>query len=110
MITQETAGKIWECYREIEAGNKLLEDLAADAEKHRYDDDKHEPKLEDAFGRHKNLQLGVPSGQSAYTLFKVHPDMAISVIRAHIADKRAELARLNEIAIVEARTERAIDK
>lgn len=99
MITQETAGQIWQCYREIAAGNKLLEDLAAEALRLERDDDL--PRLRDAFGHRRNLQLGIPSGENSHRIFDVHPDLAISIIRAHVAEKQAELARLNEIARAE---------
>lgn len=99
MITKETAARIWQAYREIEAAHKLLEDMAELREKDRVD--KYAPTLRDAFGRLRHLQLGIPSGESGHRLFEVSPILAESVIRAHIGHKEAELAEANEQAKIE---------
>lgn len=96
MITCETAERIWVCYREIAAGEKLLVDMA-DVDK----PDRFESNLRDAFGRRRQLQLGVPSGETGHRLFGVDPELAKAVIRAHIANKTAELASANEAARIE---------
>jgi len=104
MVTQATAAEIWECYREIEAAEKLLADLdaAAKQQEGQYDRrDKFEPKLSDAFGRLARLQLGVPSGDNSHRLYGVSAGLAVSVIKAHIANKRAELVEANEKARTE---------
>lgn len=100
MISRETAADIWECYREIAAAEKLLTDIQSEREDNRFDRD-FEPKLKDAFGRRRELQLGVPSGENSHRLFNVSAKLAESVIRAHIADKRAALVAANERARVE---------
>lgn len=99
MISQETAGRIWNCYREIQAAEKLLGDMA-ESEKE-YSDDVRAETLKDAFGRRRNLQLGVPSSDSCHRLLDVAPSLAKSVINAHIANKRSELAEANEQARIE---------
>lgn len=99
MITRDTAAAIWNAYREIEAGEKLLSDMAKERE--RLDVDKHAPTLRDAFGRVRQLQLGIPSGENGHRLLDVSPVLAESVIRAHIQNKRAELAEVNERARIE---------
>lgn len=99
MITRETAARIWECYREIETAEKLLEDMAEAAKNNRGDD--HAETLNDAFGHRRDLQLGVPSGHNSHRLFGVAPELAKSVIRAHVAAKQAELVEANEQARVE---------
>ncbi len=99
MITRDTAAAIWNAYREIEAGEKLLADMAKERE--RMDVDKHAPTLRDAFGRLRQLQLGIPSGENSHRLLDVSPVLAESVIRAHIQNKRAELAEVNERARIE---------
>lgn len=99
MITQETAGRIWNCYREVEAGEKLLSDMD-EAERH-YSQDVRRETLKDAFGRHRHLQLGVPSGDNGHRILDVAPSLARSVIRAHIENKKAELATVNEEARIE---------
>lgn len=102
MITRETAAAIWNAYREIEAAEKLLGNM--ERERERAQVDKHAPTLRDAFGRVRQLSLGIPSGENAYQLFDVAPTLAESVIRAHIEHKRAELADANERARIELNT------
>jgi hypothetical protein len=103
MIKQETAGKIWTAYREIEAANKLLDDMAkAQKERHVNDDI---PTLQDAFGNYCNLQLGVPCASNGHRLFNVAPVLARTIIEAHIAEKRAELKTLNAQAGFELNTD-----
>lgn len=99
MITKKTAEDIWQCYREIEAGKKLLQDM----EKVEKDNPKHKyaQYLKDAFGHRQELQLGIPMGGSSHRLFGVSPKLALSVIRSHIATKRAELVEVNERARIE---------
>ena len=99
MITQETAARIWNCFREISAAEKLLSDMAE--LKNRYPDDPHAQNLKDAFGRGRKLQLGIPSGENSHRLVDVHPKLAESVITAHIANKKAELVEANEQARIE---------
>lgn len=96
MITQSTAARIWECYREIQCGEQLLIDIEQQLKDHPHE--RHEQTLRDAFGRRRDLQLGVPSGESSHRLFNVSPHLAMTVIRSHIAAKRAELTEANEQA------------
>ena len=100
MITQETAERIWSCYREIKASEKLLADMQAMKES--YSTDRHNQKLKDAFGRGQNLQLGIPSGENGHRIFDVSPELAVSVIKSHMAKKMAELEEANEQAKIEA--------
>jgi hypothetical protein len=99
MISKETCAAIWSAHREIEAGEQLLADMKAERE--RAQADKHAPVLRDAFGRVRQLQLGIPAGENAHRLFDVSPVLAESVIRAHIENKKAELAETNERARIE---------
>ena len=104
MISNETIERIWHCKREIEAGTKLLVDMA---EVRKQEEDrmnrlaKTEPTLKDAFGRRRQLQLGIPSGENGHRLFDVSPQLAESVIKVHIANKTAELAEATEQARIE---------
>ncbi len=98
MITQETAAAIWSAYREIATAEKLLADMEKELV---WEHDKTAPLLKDAFGKKRNLQLGIPSGENCHRLFDVPPKLAGSVIRAHIAQKRAELAATNKSARLE---------
>jgi len=99
MITKETAARIWECYREISAANKLLEDMKMVKDQCSFGE--HERRLKDAFGTRQDLQLGIPSGENSHRLFNVSPTLAKSVITAHIGHKKAELTEANEQARVE---------
>jgi hypothetical protein len=99
LIKQETAALVWECYREIEMGEKLLSDLRLMRKEEPFDKDKQ--KLRDAFGRRRNLQLGVPNGENCHRLFDVSPTLAESIIITHIENKRAELVEVNERAKIE---------
>ncbi len=101
IITQETAAAIWQAYREIEAAKKLLADMKAEREKPFASEDKYAPTLKDAFGRRRQLQLGIPSGENSHRIFDVSPVLAESVIRAHIASKEAEVVEANERARIE---------
>ena len=101
MITQKTAAAIWAAYREIEAGEKILSDIAKEKAEPFADRDKFAPQLKDAFGHRRNLQLGIPSGENGHRIFDVRPDLAESVIRAHIAQKKVELTEANECARLE---------
>lgn len=100
MITQATAQLIWTCYREIEAGKKLLKDME-ETRKQLDTMDKHAPSLRDCFGRRQHLELGIPCGENGHRLLKVDPSLAESVIRAHIANKEAELKQAQEVARIE---------
>ena len=98
MISQETAGRIWNAYREIQMGEKLLADMAAALKEGR------DPNPRDAFGRQRNLTLGVPSGDHSERMLDVAPRLAIAVINGHIAEKKLELAQANEAARIELET------
>ena len=100
-IKRETAGKIWQCYREIETAEKLLKDMEETKKKYPYDP--HAQHLRDSFGRQRDLQLGIPSGENSHRLFNVSPELAVSVIKSHIATQKAALIEANEQAHIEFR-------
>lgn len=104
MITQETAAQIWSAYREIVTAEKLLSDIESES---KWQHDKSAPVLKDAFGRKRQLQLGIPSGENSHRLFDVPMQLAGSIIRAHIAAKKVELAVANEKARIELQGEGA---
>lgn len=95
MITRQTAFEICMAYDEIAKGEKLLQ-IMAELTEHG-----DAPLIEDAFGRRHNMQLGVPTGENRHRLLDVAPELAKQVISAHVANKRAELAVLNERARAE---------
>ena len=92
MITQETARDLWVAYDEIAKGERLLADMEKQLK------EGVDPNPRDPFGRRKNLQFGIPCGDSSHRLLDVQPALAMAVIRAHIADKRAALELANERA------------
>ena len=98
MISQETLEKTWVCYREIAAAENLIADLAEMKERSR---DPYGQRLRDAFGNRRLLQLGVPSGENGHRLFDVDPVLAVSIIKAHLANKRAELEKMHEVIRIE---------
>ena len=102
MITQETAARIWECYREIKCAEELLKKMAKLQKDHRFEP--QEQKLKDVFGNARDLQLGVPSGERSHQLFNISPNLAKSVINAHIANKKTELVDAQEEARIEMNT------
>ena len=99
MITPETCAAIYSAHRDIMAGEKLLDDMKTERE--RAQTDKLAATLRDSFGRVRQLQLGIPSGENGHRIFDVSPVLAESVIRAHIATKSAELVEANERARIE---------
>lgn len=103
LITKDTAMGIALAYQEIERGEKLMADVRkglADR-KERWGGDNAD--IRDAFGhRHRELQLGVPSGQTGHQLCGVSYELAVPVIEAHIAKMHAQLSALSALATVEA--------
>jgi len=95
MISKQTAYDIWIAYDEIAKGEKLLAEL--EEQRQRGD----EMNLRDAFGRRRCLQLGVPSGENGHRLLDLQPSLAVEVIKTHIAQKKSELALVNERAKTE---------
>lgn len=84
-ITMETAASIWKAHREIETATKMLAELR---DKKKWGAD---PTPLDAFGRRRDFQLGVPSGDNGHQLFGLSPELALHIIEAHITRKHAEL-------------------
>jgi hypothetical protein len=103
MITQKTAATIWNAYREIQAAEKLLEDMKNTQEQQGID--KHAPTLKDHFGHVQHLQLGIPSGENGHRLLSVSPVLAEAVIRGHIFNKQRELEEANICAGIELKVE-----
>lgn len=98
MITQETAARIWNAYREIATAKELL------AEMEKANKGLEGPTPREEWRRKYEYQLGVPTGVSSHRLYNVSPKLGESVIRAHIANQEAELAEANEQARIELNT------
>lgn len=99
MISDETIELIWKCKREIRVGNDLLVEMNKQIEAMRRDEKAE--KIRDAFGRERDLTLGIPCGDNAHKLINVSPSLSLSVIRAHIATMEAKLVEANERARIE---------
>jgi hypothetical protein len=100
MITEATIQRIWSCQREIKVGEKLLAEIKELADKSSFDEAAR--RITDAFGRERDFQLGVPSSHDySHRLFNVSPTLAVHIITAHIANKKAELIEANECAKIE---------
>jgi hypothetical protein len=95
MITKKTCIEIWTAYNEIEVGLETLENLEEAIK------DGRQPDLRDGFGRALSLMLGYGDLSSRRSLCNVRPELAASVIRAHIADQRRRLVEANERARIE---------
>lgn len=96
MLTNETAYRIAVAYKEIESGEKLLADVTAAIDRSSAID------IRDAFGRPvRRIEIGIPSGDNSRRLLHVEYELAVPVIEAHIAQMRAKLRALNEIARAE---------
>ncbi len=103
-ISLETIKMLYQAYREIAAGEKLLADMTEIRKSERIDD-KYAATIKDAFGSRRQLQLGIPCGNDGHRLLDVSPVLAESCIHAHIAQKRKELADANERARIELNAE-----
>lgn len=99
MISVETIKEMGRVYREIESGEKLLAQIDEELKK--------EKELPDFYGNMKTnarkCQLGWPgiTDNSSFRIFQVEPRIARSVVVAHLADQRAMLVKLNELARLE---------
>jgi hypothetical protein len=102
MITEKTIQRIWSCQREIRVGGELLSEMERIAKN--INNDENAERIKDAFGRERDLQLGIPCGENGHRLLNVSPALAISIINVHIANKKAELVEANEQARIELNT------
>lgn len=96
-VSKETAQQIAYAYREIDAATELLDNISKALSRRQM------PDIRDAFGRqYDGLQLGVPSGDNSTRLYNVPWSMARPIIETHIAQQKAIVATLSELAAFEA--------
>ena len=95
MIEKETARRIWNCYQEIESSKELVVNIKS------HIDNDEEPTPRDCFGKRGNYELGVPTNNHTHRIYDVNPRLALSVVKAHMANKTNELVELNEQARIE---------
>jgi len=96
MITEKTARELSRTYREIEAAEKLLTEV--DIELAKGERIGWRGELENAGRR---CELAWPTGEASSHLYNVEPPIARAVLVAHIADQKAKLEKLNEVARLE---------
>lgn len=101
MITQETAARIWHAHRDIEAAEKMLEDIATEERKGLAGHDRYQPTIRNAFGNRRSFQLGIPSGGDGHRLLDLKQELAKLIIESSIGDKLSELKVLNRLAAQE---------
>lgn len=95
-ISKQTAMDIALAHREVDTAVALLSEIEESLQR------RQAPDIRDAFGRHQDgLQLGVPSGSNGHRLFNVPWSLAKPVIEAHIAQQRAVITALSEVARAE---------
>jgi hypothetical protein len=96
LVSKQTAMDIALAYREVETAEQLLADITEKLKR------RDTPDIRDAFGRRQDgLQLGVPSGSGGHLLFNVPWSLARPIIETHIANQRAKIVALTELARTE---------
>ncbi|MGD9939110.1 MAG: hypothetical protein AB7T74_04835 [Clostridia bacterium] len=98
MISNGTIAAMARAYREIEAGEKLLAEVEAELAKDTESIDFNGRVRDTA----RKCQLAWPSSESSRSLYSVEPVIARAVIVSHLADQRAKLEKLNQVARMEA--------
>lgn len=95
VLSKALADRIWRAHREIEVAGKLLDDmrkaLLAGAP----------PTPLDPLDRRRHIELAVPTSEHGHRLFDLGPDLAATIIEAHIAEKREELREASNMARAE---------
>lgn len=103
-VSKKTAMDIALAYREVETAEELLAEISDKMDR------RDPPDIRDAFGRRQDgLQLGVPMGQGGHQLFNVPWSLARPIIETHIANQKAKIAVLTELARTEISLEISAD-
>lgn len=96
MITKDIARLIYNCYSEIENGNKMIEELKSNL------NDKGEFELKDNWGNSAGLELRIPKdGAGSFAIRRVPFHLALDVIKEHIENQEKELERLKQVCRVQ---------
>jgi hypothetical protein len=95
MITQEVALLIFNCYREISEGNKMIVELKKSL------NDKGEFEIRDNWGNTRGLELHLPTSMSGATIKRLPFELALNVIEKHIEAQHCELERLKEVCRIQ---------
>lgn len=94
MISQNIARLIFNCYSEIDSGEKMIKELKENL------NENGELDLKDHWGNTKGLELRIPRA-NGYLIKNVPFHLALDVINEHIANQKKELVRLKEVCKVE---------
>lgn len=104
MITKETARDVYNCYVQIEAVEKLKEDMLKEVNRVRElqkNQTQPIPEKDTGFGRFgKGLQLGVPNG-SSMRLYDISPVLAVAVMDEQKKNLEQRLLELKTIIKLE---------
>jgi hypothetical protein len=96
-ITKETAHAILISHHDIAVGKKLLADIEKSIEE--------KPRsFHDDFRETRRVTMGIPSGSNSERILDVPLTLAVSVIKATIAEHERRLVELNQCALIELQT------
>ncbi len=89
MITKDVARLIYNCYSEIENGEKMIEELKKAI------DENGDFVLTDSWGERKRfLELHIPCKGSGHSIKQLPMQLGIDAILSHIETKKQELEKL----------------
>jgi len=92
MITKDVARLIFNCYSEIENGEKMIEELKNSI------NEKGEFELKDYWGDSRGLELHIPNKDAgSYSVKRVPFKVGIETIQTHIDNQKKELERLKTV-------------
>jgi hypothetical protein len=92
MITKDIARLIYNCYSEIENGEKMIEELKKAI------DQNGDFVLFDSWGDRKRfLELHIPTSSNGHSIKQLPMQLGIDAILAHIEAKKQELVKLKLI-------------
>jgi len=96
MITKDTARLIYNCYSEIESGQKMIKELKKAITEN------GDFVLVDSWGERKRfLELHIPSKSGGHSIKQLPMDLAITAIERHIVAQEKELERLKDVCKVQ---------
>lgn len=96
MITKDTARLIYNCYSEIENGEKMIEELKQAI------DENGDFVLTDSWGERKRfLELHIPSKNSGYSIKQLPMQLGIDSIMIHIEKQKEKLEQLKQVVKVQ---------
>ena len=96
MITKDIARLIFNCYSEIESGEKMIEELKKAI------DENGDFILVDSWGERKRfLELHIPCKNGGFSIKQLPMQLGIDSIKNHIEDKKKELEKLKTVCLTQ---------